>query len=666
MSDSPKRGPRIDPRPAWTTLTDAPLAGLALAREAGSLLAWDEARNVYLIDGEGIRKAAERAPAPILSADFSDDGGLVALLIGGPRLLLLDGTLAPLNDRPAAPGASNLAVDPHGRFVAVATKRSTIHLTSRYGKTVGEVEARQGYSHITFLASEPALVAAAGHTALSCFELVRTGPDALGGELEWEERLLSNVGRLEASGDGSLILASCFNLGIQRYDRRGRNEGSYHIGGTATHAVPDFPGRSIVAATLEGELFLLNQAGNIRWKTSLPRPASALVHDALGRYLIYGLPTGEITRIDLQRPTRARPARPNLESDALPEGLADPSPSTTATGPSVKPGSIRRPAWTLPIAESDEQAESAVLAILDDPPRVAFITRGNRVRVFDPEGTEVGAGPELGGAGRILRTSPGWIAAATDRHLVLYDAGRDEARRVDLGLFEVTHLAIRPERYGVAVIQERDRIGRATASGRWVWRSELRTPVEDLALGPHGLTAVSTEAGELRIYDAAGEPAGRFDASPPEPLLLVEAPDDSAVDGLAWVTLARSAQILRGHQTDGRVSWETPTPWEAWKLQKVGAAVVAEAPDGRAIAFDGGGFPRGQGPAESSPLVLVPGPEGTIRRVVRRDLHLIVSELGGAIHWRAILEGPPGPFAAGRSGVAVMLGRELAFFPEIS
>ncbi len=84
--------------------------------------------------------------------------------------------------------------------------------------------------------------------------------------------MLSNVGRLEVSGDGSLILASCYNLGIQRYDGRGRNEGSYHLAGTATHAIPDFPGRSIAAATLEGEVYLLNQAGNVKWKTGLPAP----------------------------------------------------------------------------------------------------------------------------------------------------------------------------------------------------------------------------------------------------------------------------------------------------------------------------------------------------------------------------------------------------------
>src|SRR5205823_5696077 len=118
-------------------------------------------------------------------------------------------------------------------------------------------------------------------------------------EVVWQDRLMSNVGRLALSGDGSMILASCYTLGIQRFDLGGRNEGSYHLGGTVSHAVPDFPGRSIVATTLEGDLAVMNSAGNVRWRTHLTRPAIALEMDPLGRYVIYGHATGEIVRLDL-------------------------------------------------------------------------------------------------------------------------------------------------------------------------------------------------------------------------------------------------------------------------------------------------------------------------------------------------------------------------------
>ncbi len=90
-------------------------------------------------------------------------------------------------------------------------------------------------------------------------------------EIIWQDRLMSNVGRLALNGDGGMILASCYTLGVQRFDLHGRNEGSYHLGGTVSQAVPDFPGRTIAASTLEGDLAVMNAAGNVR----LANPAGA-------------------------------------------------------------------------------------------------------------------------------------------------------------------------------------------------------------------------------------------------------------------------------------------------------------------------------------------------------------------------------------------------------
>ncbi len=110
---------------------------------------------------------------------------------------------------------------------------------------------------------------------------------------------MSNVGRLTTTGDGGMVLASCFTHGVQRFDLRGQNEGAYHLGGTAAHAVPDFAGRMIAVATLEGELAVLSPAGNVRWRTGLARPAIALEVDA----------ARAVPRLR-PRHRRGRPARP--------------------------------------------------------------------------------------------------------------------------------------------------------------------------------------------------------------------------------------------------------------------------------------------------------------------------------------------------------------------
>ena len=121
---------------------------------------------------------------------------------------------------------------------------------------------------------------------------------------------------------------------------------------------------------------------------------------------------------------------------------------------------------------------------------------------------------DLAGVGRILRTAPGWLAAATDRQIILFDLKHDTHRRLDVSLLELTHLAIRPDDFGLCLVQERDRIGRLTASNRWVWKQELRSPVEDLAIGPYGFVAVTTHGGELFVFDPAGESTSGFTVRP--------------------------------------------------------------------------------------------------------------------------------------------------------
>jgi hypothetical protein len=557
-------------------------------------------------------------------------------------VVLLDGVLEPIADRPAANDSQALGVDPHGRYVAVSTKGPTTHLFTKYGKPAGSFETTQAVAHVRFVPDRPRLLAASSYGTIYAFELSPSGEDGvLDCEEVWRSQVLSNIGRLATTGDGGMILASCYTHGVQKFDSRGRNEGAYHLGGTASHASPDFAGRTIAVATTEGELALLNGAGNVRWKTGLARGPVGLECDALGRFIVYGLGTGEIVRLDLDGTARG--------------------PGTRAAG-AGRGGPIRRPAWTIPVAQTDEQAETTVLAVLDEPPRVGVITNRNRLAVYTTSGGELGAAPEIIGVGRILRVAPGWIVAATDRQLAVHDARRNASQRLDLSLVEVTHLAIRPDTYGLAIVQERDRIGRATLAGRWVWKRELRTPVEELAIGADAHTAITTEDGLLSIFDAAGEPFGRYEAVPGEPLALAPAPEGSPPE-VAWLTLARRAQVLRGHGRDGRALWESPVPWEAWQLHALDRLVVIEAPDGRALAFDGSGHARGQSRHEAPPGLFFSAPTGEALRLTRQGMHLLCTDLTGRIRWRSVAEEPIGPTAAGRTGVVAIIGRSLAWFP---
>ena len=488
-------------------------------------------------------------------------------------------------ERPAPSEASFLVIDPHGRYLAIGSRVGAVSFLNRFGRPAGRLETIQPLAHLCFLADRPFLVGAAAFGMMVGVEVQGSRSSGrLDPEIAWQDRLLSNVGRLTVSGDGGMILTSCFTHGIQRFDLRGRNEGSYHLGGTVSHAVPDFPGRTIAAATLEGELAIMNSAGNVRWRTRLPRPAIALEIDPLGRYVIYAFSTGEIVRLDL---FGAGPGSGRQRRRHVPIGQRAPSNDL----PRTATGSVRRPDWTVPNVVSAQQAETAVLAVTEDPACVALFVSPHRLQLYTPTGEKLGTGPDMDGVGRILRTAPGWLAAATDRQIVLCDLRRNTHRRLDLSLVELTHLVIRPDSFGLALVQERDRIGRVTPSSRWVWKRELKSPVEDLAIGPEGVAAVTTDDGQLLIFDPAGEPTVGATFDPSDPPLLIEAPDAST-SGVVWVTLSRRQQQVTGHDFRGKVAWTRQLPWEGWSLVKIGRFAIVSSADGRVRALDRSGTVR--------------------------------------------------------------------------
>jgi hypothetical protein len=646
---------RLDPGTSWTIVTEAPLRGLSFAREAGRILAWDEGNQLYLLSALGESLSFSRAPIKIATGAISDEGSLIALLGDGDdgSLLLLNADFEVEVERAAPSEASFLTLDPHGRYMAVGSRSGGVHFINRYGKAAGRLETIQPIAHLCFVPDRPFLVGAAAFGMLVGVEIYGSrSAGRLEAELAWQDRLMSNVGRLTVSGDGSMVLVSCFTHGIQRFDLKGRNEGSYHLGGTVSHAVLDFPGRTIAAATLEGELAVLNSAGNVRWRTRLARPAIALEIDPLGRYVIHGHSTGEIVRLDLFDTGKPRESRPTSRKSA----------EVRPAGPRTATGAVRQPDWTVPAVQNELQAETAVLAVTDDPEAIALFTSPHRLELFSTSGQSLGIGPDMTGVGRILRTAPGWLAAATDRQIILRDLRRNTQQRVDVSLVELTHLVVRPDSFGLSLVQERDRVGRLTPAGDWIWKKELRSAVEDLAIGPEGFSAATLNDGELMVFDPVGEPSvlTRFD--PTDPALLIEAPPGSP-SGVVWIALCRRMQQLTGHNLRGKVLWNLSLPWEGWALSRAGSHVIVTSADGRALACDGSGAIRVEGSTgEANDLFTLDQDEQPVR-ISKRGVHLICSSMDGRILWRSVAEEPMGPFAASKAGVAIIIGRTLAWFP---
>jgi hypothetical protein len=183
-----------------------------------------------------------------------------------------------------------------------------------------------------------------------------------------------------------------------------------------------------------------------------------------------------------------------------------------------------------------------------------------------------------------------------------------------------------------------------------------------MAIGVEGFAAATTNDGRLLVFDPAGDvtQSGGFEAT--DPPFLIEAPEGSP-PGLAWITLARRAQELKGHDLRGSVAWARRLPFEAWSLARLGPFAVIASADGRALAFDGAGDVRYEGaPGGGANDVFALDPDGRPLRIARKDVHVLCAGLDGRVRWRAVAPQPVGPCAAGRSGVAVMFGTKLAWF----
>ena len=154
---------RIDPETAWTVVTDSPLKGMALAREAGTILAWDEGNQLYLFDVRGDSLSYSRVPSRILAGAISDEGGLIALLVESEDagLLLLDADFSVKQQKPAPSEASFVTIDPHGRYLAVGTRHGLLHLINRYGRPVGRLETLETISHFCFVPDRSVAIVAA-------------------------------------------------------------------------------------------------------------------------------------------------------------------------------------------------------------------------------------------------------------------------------------------------------------------------------------------------------------------------------------------------------------------------------------------------------------------------------------------------------------------------
>ena len=278
-------------QPLWSFSLQAGPAGLALAREKGSILAWDRAGWLYLLDPRGRCEAQRQFTDGLKSACCSDDGSARAAVSTSGKAVWLGPDLATRWEQELPHPALAAALDPFGQYLAVAGDHGSLTILDHQGKSVAAAESSRPLHHVTFVPAAPVVLGAADYGLVAAFDLV--------GKLIWRAGVVAHVGTLAVSGDGDQIILACFSEGLQRYNLAGERLERVSAPASCGVAAVSFDGKRILAGGLDGKLFVLDTTGQVLASQQLDKPAAALALGALAKDAVVALPDGRILRLTL-------------------------------------------------------------------------------------------------------------------------------------------------------------------------------------------------------------------------------------------------------------------------------------------------------------------------------------------------------------------------------
>jgi hypothetical protein len=277
----------------WSLATGAPACGVALARESGHLLAWDENHWLYLLNARGERQGQSRPLGALSAACIADDGS--ALATAGPRgeVARLAPDLTARWQRSLRHPAVAVALDPFARLLAVSDAKGGLFVFDRDGRRVWEGQQARPLHHLAFVPEAPLLLGAADFGLVICL-------DALGGQLVWRDGLPVHCGGLATSGDGERVVLACFSDGLRRYGRGGAGKGHVTTKEPCRLAALTFDGRQALVAGQANRLLRIDLHGKVSGIHLLERPAVALALSALGDRAVVALADGGVRALDLR------------------------------------------------------------------------------------------------------------------------------------------------------------------------------------------------------------------------------------------------------------------------------------------------------------------------------------------------------------------------------
>ncbi|MFM7316679.1 MAG: hypothetical protein ACKO5E_07000, partial [bacterium] len=385
----------------WVFVADSPIEAVHLAGESQMMMVRDQSGRTQVISTEGEILASDVASDIIRLSAADQSGELAAMILGKRKMVFLDWDLNLLVEKTLHSEPVALAVDSLGLYVAVSFPGKETWIFTRQGKKVASFDTRQPLARIAFVPGSARLVGATTFDQLVCAEITTDKGGYYDAELVWQQNTGIGIGHLHVIGGNGKVLASCNNMGLQRLDLDGENEGTYQLGGTVIESAADFPGRFFMASTLEGSLLAVNSNGSIMWEHTRGGPWRHLTVDPLGRFAMAASAVGELVCMDLSKELKGRADHAAVRVIGA-----------TGEGGST---SVKTPEWSMRVADPNEDMSAFGLCVGEKPFRACVLDNRKRLTCFTQAGDEAEALPGMSGSGRLMKAEEGWLAVGTEQ-----------------------------------------------------------------------------------------------------------------------------------------------------------------------------------------------------------------------------------------------------------
>jgi hypothetical protein len=228
-----------------------------------------------------------------LAADIADVGSAVAVA-GDESVAWLRPDLSPRWRKPLTAKPTAIALDSHGRCLAIAESSNKLHLFDKSGRPIGSplVTPRPLY-HLHFLATEPLLIGAADFGLLIALDL-RTM------RWTWQDSPVIHLGDLTGSADGLIIAAGCFSEGIRRYDSMGKPSANLATPEPCRYVGVSNGGRHFLIGTIMSSLVAIDETGRVCFEQRFDQPVAGVALSPLGDTGIVALADGRVLGLDLR------------------------------------------------------------------------------------------------------------------------------------------------------------------------------------------------------------------------------------------------------------------------------------------------------------------------------------------------------------------------------